>query len=66
MGEVIDFTEHDGTLHFTVLAMCVACSHRWYGTVSQETNLLQLQCPECGDFDSFASFFPHDYVRCHG
>lgn len=61
--------------HFNVLAMCVSeeyddvtfdtrvCGHRWIGTVVARTSLFKLECPKCGQQDSFASFIPGDYLE---
>ncbi len=44
-----------------VLALCLECSTRWFGTVFAEACLLCLQCPMCGEQNSFATFLPTNY-----
>lgn len=53
----------DDQLWFNVLALCVSCQHRWVATLPQGTCLLHLECPDCGDQNSFASFYPDDYLE---
>ncbi len=74
MTEPIDILKNKA--HFNVLAMCVAerfdgishtvCGHRWIGTVVANTSLFKLECPKCGEYDSFASFIPVDYLEEFG
>lgn len=52
--------------HFNGLAMCVACKKRWIATVVKDTSLFKLECPECGDQDSFFSFLPDEYLEEFG
>lgn len=53
---------HDKPTH-GIVAMCVACQHRWYGLVYLGTSLLGLTCPECGEEQSFATFLPEGYLE---
>lgn len=53
-----------------MIAMCVAgtyddiemdtriCGHRWIAIVESGTPLFRLECPACGEQDSFVSFCP--------
>lgn len=60
MSDVIDINSKKA--HYPILAMCIACKHRWIGIVVAATSLFRLECPTCGAQDSFASFLPIDYM----
>lgn len=47
---------------FGVIAMCMACKHKWIGLVMAKTSLFKLECPACKEQDSFASFIPPEYA----
>lgn len=51
---------------FCALAMCMACLHRWVAGVPAETSLFKLECPTCGEQDSFASVLPSEYLHKFG
>jgi len=41
------------------LALCVQCSNRWISIIEiHSTNILTLECPRCGDRNSFISILP--------
>lgn len=72
MSNVEDINKNKN--HYSVLAMCVnqkfegkllvdLCGYRWIGTVVAGTSLFKLQCPRCGEQDSFASFLPDEYME---
>lgn len=70
MSEVIHLD--DLKPHFNVLALCLACGpenteykhhQRWIATVTARTSLFALECPRCGEQDSFAAFIPHEYTE---
>jgi len=46
---------------FVVLSLCLGCGHKWFGKVMTKTDLFSLECPSCGDTDSFCSFVPVNY-----
>lgn len=46
----------------TVLVLCVVCRYKWVGNVLTRTSLFKLECPRCGEFNSFASFIPPEYL----
>ena len=48
--------------HFSVMALCLSCHHKWIGTVLPETSLFGLECPKCNTRHSFASLLTDDYV----
>jgi hypothetical protein len=63
MAEVIDITQNEP--HFNVLAVCLNCLNKWIGTVHYKIGLFTLECPKCGEQDSFASVLPHEYIDTH-
>jgi len=48
--------------HYAIIILCLACRFRWFGTVAQNTSLFKLECPQCREQDSFASFLPDEYL----
>lgn len=53
---------HKKKAKFPVVALCLACFHKWVGCIVAATNAFGLKCPECGEGDSFVSFLPDRYV----
>lgn len=51
---------------FCALAMCMSCLHRWVAGIPAETSLFGLECPLCGEEDSFASVLPSEYLHKFG
>lgn len=56
----------DAKPHFGVLAICLVCLHKWICSVVADTSLFALECPQCHDHDSYASFIPDEYLKAHG
>lgn len=54
----------DSETHWvTFFALCLGCMNRWYATAPIEVNVFKLECPECGECDSFASIMPEHYLK---
>ena len=62
MSKVINFEEKKYDEWWNVMAICTRCNHRCIATVHVETPLFNLECPNCGECESFVSFFPDEYV----
>jgi hypothetical protein len=60
-NNVVDLDDHRQDLRYTVMAMCLACKHKWIGSALIETSLFYLECPQCSVQDSFATFIPQEY-----
>jgi hypothetical protein len=63
MTEIIDINKNKP--HYAVAALCLSCVTRWIGTVISGTSIFKLQCPHCGECDSFATFYPENYLMEH-
>lgn len=61
MAKVLDFPKKGD--HFPVCALCLVCFHKWIGLISSKTSLFKLECPNCHNMDSFASFVTEEYLR---
>lgn len=49
--------------HFVVMALCCSCLYRWIGTVVAQVSLFKLECPVCGDQNSFGSIVTKEYAE---
>ncbi len=61
MAEVENIFKNEPT--YTIAAVCVRCWHRWLGSVMARTSLFGLECPECRQQESFATFLPDEYMQ---
>lgn len=48
---------------FAALAMCMECQYKWIAHIPPSTSLFKLECPQCGEQDSFASVLPMEYIK---
>jgi predicted RNA-binding Zn-ribbon protein involved in translation (DUF1610 family) len=48
--------------YFVALALCVSCTRRWIATLPASASLVALECPQCGDQNSFASILPKEFT----
>lgn len=66
MSNVVDLNSRrppSEEMFWNVFALCLACGTKWIGTVPNNVSLFKLECPHCGNFNSFATFVPDDYVN---
>lgn len=64
MGKVIrgDFTKQSDSPMAGVLALCMDCEMRWVQLITLDESVFDLECPECGHRNSYASFAPDEYL----
>ena len=50
MGNIQSFTKYkeENTPHIVNEVICLKCYKRWVAVRPQETNLADLECPQCG------------------
>ena len=60
MGDVIDISSNDP--HYKAFALCIQCSSRWIAIVHFKTSIFNLECPQCGEQDSFGSIIPEGHL----
>jgi hypothetical protein len=56
----------EGEFLFGVLAMCLHCNERWVDGAKKDQSLFKLDCPNCGERNSFASIVPAEYLKEFG
>lgn len=59
MGEVINLQDRDP--HWNFYATCFQCRHKWIATVHYHAPVFKLECPKCGERDSFAAPIPREF-----
>lgn len=42
--------------------LCLECKYKWTARFKIETSLFMLECPRCGEHNSFPSFVPQWYL----
>lgn len=60
MSNIVDINKNKR--HWVFSAMCRTCMYAWVAVVPKDTNIFKLECKHCGDFNSFASYIPSDFL----
>lgn len=48
---------------YVVFVLCVVCRFKWTAAFTAEVSLFKMECPRCGEFNSFPSFVPEWYLE---